>query len=58
MTEQVRILPGNDSDLYMAYLIMGANYSRTARSYGADESSVRRRIQRFLRSSSDLPKLL
>lgn len=48
MTWQRRILPGNDADLYMSYLIMGSNYSRTARHYGADESSVRRRIQRFL----------
>ena len=47
MTYQTAVLPPNDGDLYLAYLILGSNYCRTARHYGCHEASVRRRIRRF-----------
>jgi len=52
MTWQERVLP-SDADLYMAFLIKGENYARTARHYGADESSVRRRIRAFMARRGD-----
>lgn len=47
MTWQERVLPESDADLYTAYLLFGENCTALARHYGADESSVRRRINRF-----------
>ena len=55
MTWQVRLLPPDDRGLYLSYLILGESVAATARHYGCDESSVRRRIKRFVSAQERTP---
>jgi hypothetical protein len=48
VTHQEPVLPDRDADLYVSYLIHRESYAMTARHYGCDESSVRRRVRRYL----------
>jgi hypothetical protein len=52
MTWQERALPASDADLYVSYLIHRESYARTAQHYGCDESSVRRRVRRYLEAQT------
>lgn len=52
MTHQERALPLLDADLYVSYLIHRESYAMTARHYGCDESSVRRRVKRFMEAQT------
>lgn len=47
MTPQIRMLPADDREVYMAYMVYGS-YRQTALAYGCDESSVRKRVKRYL----------
>lgn len=47
MTWQEPILPQEDGDLYMQYLLCSSNCAATADHYGCTESAVRTRIRRY-----------
>lgn len=53
MTHQEPVLPVNDADLYVAYLIHRESYAMTARHYDCHESSVRRRVRRYLETQTE-----
>jgi len=51
---QERKLPEQDNELVLMWEVCGRNYAETARQYDANESSVRKRIQRALENAAEL----
>jgi hypothetical protein len=49
VTWQEPVLPKSDKELYLAYLMLGS-YRAVAALYACDESSVRKRVKRYVRT--------
>ena len=53
VTHQEPVLPKSDEELYLAYVLFGS-YASVAREYGCHESSVRKRIKKYVEEHCEL----